>query len=353
MKKLNTALLVIGIVLLVWLVHKMDPALIWRELRSLGWGLLPFVLGEGAAEMIHTVAWRHGLTRSGRSVSWPLLLQVRFAGYAINYVTPASLGGEVSKATLLTPNQRAPDAVSGLLIEKVCFAITQLAFAAIGCLLFVKRIHIPAPILIPMLIGTALVAGGLFTFLLLQRHGKLGGLVRWITKRSKGKKALEKLATGLTQMDQTLRHFYRERPRDFFLAIAWHLVGFSVGVLQAWLLLHLLKQDVGLSSAILLCCLSTWFDFVTFAIPLNAGVLEAGRIIAAKVIGYSAILGFTYGVAVHVSQLFWVVFGLACYASLIARKGERQRRRAPVTQTSQPNAFLPDLNVGAMADDRT
>jgi len=28
MKKLSTALLVIGIVLLVWLVHKMDPAVI-------------------------------------------------------------------------------------------------------------------------------------------------------------------------------------------------------------------------------------------------------------------------------------------------------------------------------------
>jgi uncharacterized protein (TIRG00374 family) len=302
--------------------------------------------------MIHTVAWRYCLTRSGRSLSWPLLLQVRFAGYAINYVTPASLGGEVSKAALLTSNQRAPDAVSGLLIEKVCLGFAQLAFAAIGCLLFVERIHIPPPILIPMLMGTALIAGGLFTFLLLQRHGKLGGLVRWVTKRSKGRKALEKLASDLTQMDHTMRHFYRERPLDFFLAIAWHMVGFSVGVLQTWLFLHLLKQDASISAAILLCCLSTWFDFVTFAIPLNAGVLEGGRIIAAKVIGYSAILGFTYGVAVHVSQLFWVVFGLACYASLIARKGE-PRRRALVTQTSQPHALVPDLNVGAMADDHT
>jgi len=344
-KKLNTLLLVLGIVLLVCLLRKMDSARIWQELRSLRWGLIPFVLAEGVAEMIHTVGWRYCLTRSGRSLSWPLLLRVRFVGYAINYVTPASVGGEVSKAALLASNQRAPDAVSGLLIEKVCFGLAQLAFAAIGCLLFVERLHIPPALLIPMLIGTALIGGGMVGFLLLQRHGMLGGLLRWVTKRSKGREALEALASDVTRIDQTLRDFYRERPRDLFLAIAWHLVGFSLGVLQAWLFLHLLKQEASLSSAILLCCLGMWFDLLTFAVPLNAGVLEAGRTIAAKAIGYSAIVGFTYGLAVHVSQLFWVVIGLFTYASLIARKGETSLR-TPLARKPQPQVFVPDLNLG-------
>jgi uncharacterized protein (TIRG00374 family) len=353
MKTLNAVLFVLGLVLLGWLVRQMDAARVCHELRSLRWGFLPFVLGEGVAEMFHTVGWRHCTSGAARSLSWPLLFRVRMAGYAINYVTPACLGGEVSKAALLASHQRGPDAVSGLLIEKVSFGLAQLAFAAIGCLLFAERVRISPALLIPMLIGTALIAGGLIAFLLLQRHGRLGGLLRWITKRTRRKKTLKALASHVSRMDQMLGHFYREQPRDFFFAIAWHVVGFSVGILQAWLLLRLLGEDASLSSATLLCCLGMWFDLLTFAIPLNAGVLEGGRTLAAKIIGYSTIVGFTYGLAVRVSQLFWTAFGLASYAALMPRKRNLATFGNLSTCSSKPVPLVYDLDQERSPNDLT
>ena len=115
MKKLNVILLILGVVFLGWLIHKIGLRELSLELTSLGWGLVPFILGEGIAEMIHTIGWRHCLSGPNRTLSWIQLFRIRMAGYAINYLTPTgALGGEVTRVALLASNQRGPEAVSGV-----------------------------------------------------------------------------------------------------------------------------------------------------------------------------------------------------------------------------------------------
>ena len=100
MRKLNHALLFLGLGFLVYLVCKTGPDELWHQFGALGWGLLPLILSEGLANLAHTLGWRHCL----RGPGLPLLRLFRFAmaGYAINYFTPsASVGGEVSKVALL------------------------------------------------------------------------------------------------------------------------------------------------------------------------------------------------------------------------------------------------------------
>jgi uncharacterized protein (TIRG00374 family) len=257
---------------------------------------------------------------------------MRMAGYAINYITPTgNLGGEVSKAALLGSDRNGPEAVSGVMIENVCFGLAQISFVALVCLTFVVRIHLPAPVLIPMAIASVLVAGGLAVFLFLQRYGKLGGLVRWLAKRATRNKALQTAALHITRVDEALRTFYRERPRDLCVAIGWHLLGFSVGILPAWLFLRVLSENASLPAAALILSLGMWFDVLTFAIPFNVGVLEGGRTIAVKAVGYSAVLGLTYGVAVRISQVFWAALGLLAYASFVTGKSN-----SPVRDPAAP-----------------
>jgi hypothetical protein len=183
-----------------------------------------------------------------------------------------------------------------------------------------------------MLIGSVLVGTGMVVFLLLQRYGKLGGLVRWLAKRASRNQALAMATLHVTRVDEVLSTFHRERPRDLWLAAGWHLLGFSIGVLQAWLFLRLLNLNAALPYAVLIFSLGMWFDLLTFAIPLNAGALEGGRTIAMKAVGYSTVLGLTYGVAVRVSQLFWAALGLLAYASLVTGKNG-----SPVDDSVSPN----------------
>jgi len=163
------------------------------------------------------------------------------------------------------------------------------------------------------------VASGILLFLLLQKHGKLGALVRWLAARNLGGRPLEKVARNLTAVDEAMKCFYRDRPRDLALAIGWHLVGCSVGIAQTWLFCRLLRQDASWSVAAGVWFLGMWFDLLTFAVPLNLGTLEGTRIIAFKAIGYSALTGMTYGIALRLAQLLWAGFGLITHALLASR----------------------------------
>jgi hypothetical protein len=347
MKKFNLTLFLLGAGFLAWLVWKIGAGELWREMRSLGWGLIPFMLGEGAAEMIHTVGWRHCLNEPWRSLPWRRLFRIRMAGYAINYLTPtACVGGEATRMALLAAEHPGPGAVSGVLIEKVSFAFAQIVFVAVGLLAVVRWVQLPGPLWVSMLASGGLMAGGVITFLILQRRGKLGGLVRWLAARRPGSAALKKAAENITSVDGELRAFFRERPREMWKAVGWHLAGFSVGIAQTWFFLHLLKLDGSWRTASVVWFLSMWFDVLTFAVPLNVGSLEGSRIVAFKAAGYGPLPGMSYGLAIRLAMMSCAVLGLAFYWPL-AMRGNRRARRSfseqaqPLETSAEPAAVTP------------
>lgn len=321
MKLLNAILLVLGSALLAALVWTIGPAELWRELSSLGWGLIPFAMSEGVAEMVHTLGWRHCLTGNLRALGWFRLFRIRMAGYAINYLTPtASLGGEVTRTTLLATHAGVPQAASGVLIGKVCFGFAHLLFVALGAVAVMRSVHLPLPMWMALLFSALLVAAGVFAFLLLQKHGKLGVPIRWMAARGIGGSALNEFASNVTAVDHELRAFYRERPADMFLAVGWYLLGYSIGIAQTWFFLHLIAPPASLAVAAAIWFLGMWFDLLTFAIPLNAGSLEGSRILVFKLLHYASPVGLAYGIALRLAQIFWAVAGLLFYGELTSRK---------------------------------
>jgi uncharacterized protein (TIRG00374 family) len=337
MRAINLILLILGTTLLAALVFSIGAGELWSELCSLGWGLIPFLLVEGIAEMIHTLGWRHCLPENARSMSWFKLFQIRLAGYAINYLTPtAALGGEVTKATLLASKCRGREAVSGVLIGKACFGLAHLIFVAIGTLIIMRSIRLPAAIWMPLLFSGLLIGGGVFSFILLQKYGKLGSLIRWLTARGVGGRALEKVGAQLTAVDEEMRAFYRKQPWDMCLAIFWHLAGYSAGILQTWLFLHLVHPPASLSVAASIWFLGMWFDLLTFAIPMNIGALEGSRVLSLKLFGFSPALGLAYGVALRSAQILWAAVGLVFYSVLTMRKSGQAAKHLTVPPEEDP-----------------
>jgi uncharacterized membrane protein YbhN (UPF0104 family) len=339
MKKLNAILLLAGILFLAGLIYKIGVGQLSQELGLLGWGLFLFILGEGIAEMIHTVGWRYCLAEPYRSLSWWRLFQIRMAGYAINYLTPtAALGGEATKVNLLLAHHRGPAAVSGVLIEKFCFAFSHVLFVLIGCVIIAGHIHLSGPLWVSMFLSVALVTVGIFTFFLLQKYGKLGALVRWLAARWPANSALQNLAVQITGVDEALRTFYLQ-PRNLWLAVGWHLVGFSVTILQAWFFLYLLKQGTSLFTAATVAFLGMWFDLLTFAVPMNMGSLEGTRIVVLKAVGRTAAAGMTYGLAIRLAQIAWSIVGLALYGWLMAKEN-KPKEISPIPLSSPPSISL-------------
>jgi uncharacterized protein (TIRG00374 family) len=320
MKKLHFLLLALGVTFFAYLLWSIGIQELRGELALIGWGLIPLMLGEGVAEMIHTFGWRHCLSGPLRALRWRTLFGIRMAGYAINYVTPtAALGGEVTKIALLAAHYRGAEAASGVLIGKLCFALAHLLFVAVGALVIVWQVQLPGALLAAMLISGGVVGSGVVAFLLLQKYGKLGALLRWLVARRIGGRPLEKAASELTAVDEAMKRFYREQPWDLPLAVGWHFVGYSVGIAQTWLFFQLLQKGATWPVAAGVWFLGMWFDLLTFAVPLNLGALEGTRIIAFKAIGYPALAGMTYGIIIRLAQIFWTGVGLAAYALLAAR----------------------------------
>jgi len=176
-----------------------------------------------------------------------------------------------------------------------------------------------------LVLGSATLAGGTVVFLVLQKHGKLGALVRWLIARNVCAKALRSILRPVERVDDALKAFYREQPWDLARSVFWHLVGYVIGIFTTWYFLFLLAEDRGVIVAARIWCLVLWFDLVTFAVPLNLGVLEGGRLVAFRVFGFGGLPGMTFGIVSRVAQLFWAGFGLINYALLIP--GARSRTR--------------------------
>jgi len=325
-KLFDFVLVGVGAAFLSYLIWKIGLREIWRQFASLGWGLIPLVMAEGIAEMIHTLGWRHCMNEPYRSLPWFFLFRVRMAGYAINYLTPtASLGGEVTKGTLLASAHKGPGAVTGVLIGKLCFGFAHLLFVLTGSIFIVATVKLPTALWAGMLFSSALVASGIVIFFLIQKRGKLGTIVRWLATRKVGGRLLQKAAAGITEIDEALKSYFRERPGELLRAICWHFVGYSLGIAQTWYFFSLLNRTSWVVAATT-WFLSMWFDLVTFAMPFGLGTLEGTRIIALRAVGYNALLGMTYGIAMRLAQLFWSAAGLVNYAFLASREDARPTR---------------------------
>jgi hypothetical protein len=251
------------------------------------------------------------------------------AGFAINYLTPsASLGGEVTKAAWLASRCKGIDAASSVVLDKLCLAFAHLLCVAVGSIIVLTCVKLPPAFSTAMVLGTFALTSGIVGFMLVQKYGKLGSIVRWLASHRIGGRGLENLAGKISAVDETLMTIYRERPLDVIRSIAWHLLGHLVAIVQVWLFFSFLRQPVPLTGIISAGFLGLWFDLLTFAVPLNLGTLEGSRILALKAVGASALVGMTYGVALRIALLFWAAFGLVSYGFFIWAR-EKNKASAP------------------------
>ena len=321
MKRLNIVLLGLGLGSLVYMVRKVGPGELLHQVGALGWGIMLLILSEGAANVAHTIGWRHCLAKPQGDLPLMRLFAMNMAGYAVNYLTPtASVGGEVSRATLLASTQGGSEAVSSVLLDKLMTAVAHVLVVLAGALFLFWRVSLPVQLWVAMAVTTGLLTACMAVFLFLQMHGKLGGLCRWLVEHNLGGGSLRTAAQQLSKVDQALKEFYCQHPRSLVLSVGWHLLGHSVAIMQAWLFLFLLDQPAPLATVAAAGFLSLWFDLLTFAVPMNLGTLEGSRIVVFKALGCPALLGIAFGVSVRIAQVFWACFGLGCYALMASRK---------------------------------
>jgi hypothetical protein len=90
-----------------------------------------------------------------------------------------------------------------------------------------------------------------------------------------------------------------------------------------------------------------WFDLLTFAVPMNVGSLEGTRIVALKALGFTSLMGMTYGIALRLAQIFWAGVGLVSYALMTSTRTPSVQRQPSVTDPEIARSNGEHSEIGA------
>jgi uncharacterized protein (TIRG00374 family) len=312
---LRAGLWLLGLALLGVLIAENDPPALLASITRLSWrfGIL-LVFPMTLVTLFDTLGWRFAFARD--LVSFGALVSARLAGEAFNMTTPtAAMGGEAVKAWLLRDRAPLDVTLPSVIVAKTTITIGQGLLLLLGVILAWSASVPPSPLLRAMQWLTVIELLALAAFVLVQTRGMLAWS-GWLLTRL-GLPTRRTAALG--RVDEVLGRFYRGQPGRLTLSIAFHLVAWLLGAVEAYLILHFVGVEVSLLTATVIEAFGTAIRFATFMIPGSVGVLEGGYAATFVALGLSAPLGVSFSLIRRVRELVWIGIGLLVFALMRPR----------------------------------
>ncbi len=314
MRTVRFTLLALGVSLVGFLIAQVGPGTLLASIQTLSWRLLVvLVFPSGLVSMLDTLGWRFAFRRD--LASFFMLYSVRLAGEAFNTTTPtASVGGEPLKAYLLRPRVPLEESLASVIVGKTTVTLAQGCFLVVGVALAWVLFPLPSALLYGMtalLAAEALALGG---FVLVQLQGIFGGALTLLKKM--GLTLGAHRAEKLHRLDHALATFYREHRGRLAFSILFYFLGWILGSVEVYLILHFLGIPISLTAALVIEAFATGIKSAAFLIPGGLGALEGGTMAVFVAFGLGAGLGLSYALIRRCRELAWVTVGLILLASL-------------------------------------
>jgi uncharacterized protein (TIRG00374 family) len=327
MRTIKAVFLVLGAVLLGVLVYRVGAEPILQTLRRLTWWQFALVcLPYAVVTAVDTLGWRFAFARD-RAPFWRLY-GARLAGEALNVVTAiGAVGGEAAKAWLVRRDVAYDESVPSVVIAKTTITMAQALFLSIGLVLAWLTLPVETDVLRGMtwlLVVEVLAVAGFFAAQvsgLLVRGGRLLRLVG----------AIDANAYAET-LDRALRGYYRNEWRRFTLSLAFHLLGWLLGVLEAVVILWALGVNASIAIATVLEALGSAVRFATFLVPASLGPFEAANAAAFGALGFGAGAGLAFSFVRRARQAVWIAIGIAVLVVMRWSAGDE----AAATDSARP-----------------
>jgi putative membrane protein len=330
-----------GTALLVWLLLRVGPAELARNLAVVGWGFFLVVALQAVPILLNTESWRLVLP-PGRRIRLRALAPMLLAGEAVNAVSPVGVvGGELVRVSLLRRRLPTAAAVGAVGLAAITQFAAQVAFIFVGLPVAVVLLPRSGLRVVVALLATAIGAFLAAVLALAWSPDRLAGVRRalgrfgWFQRlRSRVPLAArDGLNEGLAAL--------HERPAAFALSVSASFAAWQVGVIETLLILRLLGQPVGLARAVAIEVLAVAIEAVVFFVPARMGTQEGGRVLIFVALGLSPASGLALGLVRRARELAWAVPGLAILGHFqrVSRAADRPRPAAGVTRGGQP---LPD-----------
>jgi glycosyltransferase 2 family protein len=301
--------LVGGLALLGFLIWKLDARHVFANLRLVSWGIIPIIMQESVAFVANTLGWWAAFPSPRPTIPFTQLLAARVAGDAVNYVTPtATLGGEFVRTRFLRGQAAGTSLVASVAVAKLGQTIGQIAFVIIGLAVILDDTPLPAPVRHGLLGGLAAFSMLAVVLVVAQRRGMFAPLLR-LAQRV-GLPTDAPLMRRLHHLDEEIARFHGNADGAFFLSSACFFAGWTMGVVEIYLILWFLGVPVTVQRALTVEVLSVAIDGMLFFVPLKAGTQEGGKVLIFTILGLDPAKGLALGILRRIRELTWASIGL-------------------------------------------
>ena len=270
MKRLSIGLAIAGLAAGTLLVGWFGFAHVANAVLSIGWDGFALLLAWQLLLFVPLgLAWA---LVAGRGPTWAYVWGRMVRDAATNCLPFSPVGGFVFGARALTLRGVSWQlATASVVVDVTAELLAQMLFALVGLCLLLSR-DPNSPVAIPLAIGLGVGVLALAGFFWVQQgasaiFAKLGRRVagHWFSD------ANDRVAV----LQGELGHIYGRTGR-LFLAVFIHLIGWTGSAFGSWLAYHLLGADIDFEDALVIEALLRAVLSVTFVVPGNAGVQEAG-----------------------------------------------------------------------------
>lgn len=321
----QATLLSLGLVTLVGLLYQVGPMRIYMQAAEIGLaGIGMILLPSTVMYFLDCAGWRMALGAQASAVSFFRLFMIRTAGEVVNATTPTGyVGGEPVKAYLLARyGISLVDGLASVIIGKTTMTIAQVAYIVVGIVLGLWLLLSPHNLLggplvmIAALTSLGLVIFGIMLFVVVQRRGLFTVLFAMLRTCRWQIAPLEARREKLFALDQAIGAFYSRAKGAVLLSTAAFLLGWLMGAMEVYLLLHYLGAPVDLLTALSIDALSTLVKGATFVVPGSVGAQEAGTLMLVTAYGHDEVVGMTVALLRRLRELVWITIGIVCLVLL-------------------------------------
>jgi glycosyltransferase 2 family protein len=321
MRALKLVLLVLGIAAIVYAIHRIGWAPILEALARLTWWQLALLcLPYAVITAVDTLGWRYAFPRD--PAPFLRLVGARLAGEALNLVTAlGSMGGEAVKAWLIGRDVTYEASVPSVVIAKTTLTIAQALFLLIGVALAWSLLTTDSRVISAMvwlLVVEIAAVAGFVGVQVVGIVGRAGRLLQWF--------GVVQRQDYAQRLDAALRDYYRRDWRRLSLSTGFHLAGWLLGAVEAYLILFFLAIPADLVTATVIEALGAGVRFAAFLVPASLGAFESANAAAFEAMGLGAGAGLAFSFVRRARQVAWIGIGLVVLVTMgwLGKRAELQ-----------------------------
>jgi len=309
MRRIETIVVVLALAFYVWFLSHFGTREVIGYVRLAGWGLGLTISLEAFARIANTLGWWVTIGSYGRGLRFGQLFFARIAGEAVDYTTPsAQLGGQFVMAMMVRRNLEMAAGLSTVIIAALCEMVGQIAFITLALVMSIRLVPRTSDFFWAIVGGFVLALALIGGFFFVQRKHPFSYLIATAAKLP-GIDA-EVYRGAAAEADQILLDFYAHRRVQLALSSLCYLFAWSLGPVEIYILLRLLRQPASLEIALLIEAVGLLLERATFLIPAKLVSQEGGKALIVALLGYPAGIGFAIGFLRRIKEMVWVLFGL-------------------------------------------